>query len=101
MVATRVRLRGLELIIKPILQTIPSTRDDDFELYAEVLRQTGYNLNVPLSRFLASRKDYPSYEGVTRARRKVQEENPELKGRSKYRDLNEEEYRRYARGELF
>lgn len=50
-------------------------------LYTCVLVNMGYDLKQSLGRFLATAKDIkaPTFEGVTRCRRHIQELMPELK----------------------
>ena len=84
-------------IVKNILVKDEAARDDDMYLYALVVGQTGlvsaeatfYEVMV-----YAKYMKLPSYESVSRARRKVQEKEPDLRG-SKYkiRKQEEEEYR--------
>lgn len=75
------KLRKLEEVIKPILEYCPQAREDDFILYAEVIR--AYNpalLNLSTKTFLLSHNvlKVPNIKSVERARRKVQEKYPEL-----------------------
>lgn len=76
-------------IVKKILENIPATRNSDKLLVTEVLRYGGYIKNVEyfgdkeailLSDIL--RGNMPSFETITRARRKVQELHPELESTS-------------------
>lgn len=92
--------------VKSILTRHPETRDDDMKLYAVVV---WYKARLPESvgfyDAMAHHDKYnlPSYESVTRARRKVQEQEEALRGK-KYNDRKkrQEEYRDYyQRGEEF
>ena len=83
--------------VRNIMIRFPSTRDDDMLLYAMFCVERGsvgvdetfYNVLTS-----AKRRAIPSYESVTRARRKVQECEPSLRGeRHKARKQEEEEYR--------
>lgn len=85
--------------VKKILEQRPETRDDDMKLYAIFVHMT-VGLK-PSERFYEvmynhSKYDLPSYESVTRARRKVQENEPSLQGEKRAKRLEmEEEYRRF------
>ena len=92
--------------VKKIMQDYPDTRDDDMILYATLIARTSaVNHYTRLLDALYNHKEYnlPSYESVTRARRKVQEQEEDLRGhRYDKRKKLEEEYREhYARGEDF
>ena len=84
-------------IVKHILTKKEAARDDDMYLYALVLYK--FKLIDPNETFYqvmtsAKTRGLPSYESVSRARRKVQEQEPELRGaKYKERKKEEEEYR--------
>ncbi len=66
-----------------ILLNKPKARDCDYVLYAFVLLAYNVNLNTLSTKdFLKGlhNKIYPSFEGVGRCRRKLQEKHPELRG---------------------
>lgn len=70
-----------EQIIKPILENHPETRGDDFLLYAEVIKEYRPELaELSVIDFFVAHKDLycPSYESVTRVRRRLQQKHPEL-----------------------
>ena len=85
--------------VKRILVMMPSTRDDDMLLYAVFCEW--YSIvgrDEPFFHVMktAKQRGLPSYEGVTRARRKVQELEPYLCGnRKKARKQEEAEYHRW------
>jgi hypothetical protein len=87
--------------VKGILTKWAKARDDDMLLYSIFLHMNGYV--KPEERFYdvfpkAKERGLPSYEGVTRARRKVQEKEPYLRGeRYSQRKKAEEEYHDYYR----
>lgn len=87
--------------VKDILTKYPQTRDDDMKLYGQFLWQNGkVGKEETFYKVLgsAAARDLPSYEGVTRARRKVQEKEPALRGkRYRQRQKAEEEYHDYYR----
>jgi hypothetical protein len=75
------KLKDIEKVVELILKNVPQTREDDFLLYAEIIRR--YNpklLELPAMTFLVSHNAYsvPNIKSVERARRKVQEKHPEL-----------------------
>lgn len=94
-------------IVKMILKDNPDTRNSDNLLYYHVLKHVGNlhgidieKMSVPI--FLLKMKDYglPPFESVRRARQKIQASYPELSAKTdveSYRQLNEQEYRDYAR----
>ena len=76
-------------LIDKILVKDQKARDSDVHLYLEVCKT--YNpiaLQMPFCQVLASLKEYgyPSIETVSRLRRKVQNEKPELRGTEKVQD---------------
>jgi hypothetical protein len=87
--------------VKMIMSNWEQTRDDDMLLWAIFLHMNGYV--KPEERFFdvlknARARNLPSYESVTRARRKVQEQFPEYRGkRYAQRQKNEQEYHKYYR----
>lgn len=88
--------------VRDILIEYPKTRDDDMQLYAIfVAKKAGVSKNDTFYYVLMHHNEYnlPSYESVTRARRKVQECEFTLRGtkRTKRKDL-QEEYREYYGG---
>ena len=91
-----------EEIVKSILEKHPETRGDDFLLYAEVIREYRPELAKlsVLDFFVAHKNLYcPSYESLTRVRRRVQEKHPELLS-DKAKEIRAKEeaiYRAYAK----
>ena len=87
--------------VKQILIENPATRDDDMLLYASFLAK--FMIVSPYETFYevmstAKQRRIPSYESITRARRKVQEKEPLLQGKKrKARMEAEAEYREYYR----
>lgn len=85
--------------VKAILTERPETRDDDMKLYAIFVHKTvriSSSVGFYEALYNHSKYNLPSYESVTRARRKVQEENPNLQGEKRTKRLEmEEEYRQY------
>lgn len=77
--------------VKSLLEKYPDTRDDDMKLYATAC----WKLKIPDAGFYSvtyHHKDYklPNYESLTRARRKVQQNEEHLRG-SRYKNRQNEE----------
>ena len=90
-----------EEIIKPILEQHPETRGDDFLLYAEVIREYRPELaELSVIHFFVAHKDLycPSYESVSRVRRRLQAKYPELcsDAAKERRAKQEAEYKTYS-----
>ena len=99
---TTKKLLKLEDIVKPILEESNASRNDDFYLYYKVLEKLNPAVNdFTLSTVLISHNDLnmPSYESVSRVRRKLQSKYPELASeRVKKRRMKEiETYKEYAK----
>lgn len=67
-------------IVKQILQTYPTTRDSDKSLIWQVWVKGGYVQNGVITKW--DFFDATTPESITRARRKVQEDHPELRGKT-------------------
>lgn len=93
------RIKKYENLVRAVLLTHEATRSDDKLLYYWLLREEGFDTEIPLSRFLIG-SNFPNWESVTRCRRKLQEKFPELRPekneQDRRRDL-EEEFIKYAR----
>lgn len=96
------KLNTMHNLVKRILEESPRARADDGHLYAKVCEEFGVDLNGTslsiLMRPIAERK-LPSRETVSRCRRKVQADNPELCDpfTAYYRQGQIEDYKAYAR----
>jgi hypothetical protein len=94
-------------LVKEILENDKRARNSDTYLYLQVLYKIGIikgiDVNAMLvTEFLLKRKElgFPPFESISRARRKVQEEHPELAGSDAVeaqRIINERVYRDFAR----
>lgn len=85
-------------IVKGVLETHPCTRSDDFALIRETakkfgLNTWGYSFDFALTQWRD--KHLPPFETITRARRKLQEEYPHLRGTTKVQQRRAESYQRY------
>lgn len=103
------KLKNLESMVLKILQRYEATRSDDFVLIYAVYREIAIHMeicfNMPLTDsfcdMMMNHKKYgfPSFESVTRTRRKIFETHPELKPKkiTKERKKAEEEYKEYSK----
>ena len=87
-------MKNYHNIVKQILTENPATRDDDMLLYSAFMAK--FNLVGTYESFYhvcqtSKARGLPSYEGVTRARRKIQEQEPSLRGTMRRRRMEEEE----------
>lgn len=73
-------IENTEQVVRLTLEENPRARKDDFILYGGVLKRMGIDLSQALNRFLATAKKLkmPSFETVTRCRRKLQEQDSTL-----------------------
>ena len=84
-------IKDTKAFVEYLLREYPALRGNDDVLYLEVLRRvhpswnngriTTNIENMPIGEFFSERKNMklPTFESVTRCRRKVQEENADLK----------------------
>lgn len=80
--------------VRQILIENPRTRDDDMLLYSAFLAKfmiVGVDETFYHVMQTAKARGIPSYESITRARRKVQEQEPMLQGESRKRRMEEEQ----------
>ena len=98
-------------LVKKLLQEKEELRGDDDLLYLSVIRivhpywnngRITTNIeNATIGEFFTSRKSakLPTFESVTRCRRKVQEENPALRPREaiqKWREIQQDRFYNFA-----
>ena len=103
------KLKNLESMVLKIMQRYEATRSDDFVLIYVVYREIAIHkeicFNMPLTDsfcdMMMNHKKYgfPSFESVTRTRRKIFETHQELKPKkiTKERKKAEEEYKEYSK----
>ena len=101
-------LKNLSEIVIETLKQFDFTRGDDDLLYLNVLIKLDAKIptenlivDMRLSDFFTNRKRYgfPSFESVSRCRRKAQEENPALRPREaiqKGREIQQERFYNFA-----
>ena len=79
------KIKDQKNFVKQLLEQDPELRDSDRKLMAVIWNNHIHNPNQ-LSTFDFLHHlyvgDLPSYESITRARRKVQQENPHLQGKN-------------------
>ena len=79
-------VENLRDIVKNLLLEKPETRSDDQLLHYLVLEHLGYAHRVKNGIFIPWKHiiEHPAYESITRCRRKLQEEERELKPKEKW-----------------
>ena len=90
------RLRNLEKVVEGILRKSDLAREDDCYLILEVIREMyPFEVGKTFAQVMFSAKSKGiSFESITRCRRKLQKEYPELKSR----EIDEQnEYIQYSR----
>lgn len=101
------RLRDITQKVKGILIENKQTRNDDNVLYLHVLRKYGEeygididSMSIPMLFLHCNALRLPSYKSVERARRKMQEQHPEIwcdDDTQRLRDKQEMKYKKYAK----
>lgn len=95
------RLRQLTSIVLRVLDKHEDARKDDFVLMSYVLDELGVPSNFDMRTMLHNHVIFglPSFESITRARRKVQELYPEYKDAKavEIRAAEQKEYEEFAR----
>ncbi len=96
------KLNRIKNIVLRVLTEHEEARKDDFILLRYVLDELGVPSNFDMRTMLHNHVIFglPSFESITRARRRVQAENPELKDEKavEIRAAEEKEYREFAHG---
>lgn len=95
-------MRKLENIVRHALEESREARDDDFLLIFKVYK--AINESVIYKDFRQVMRDHvqyrlPSFESITRARRKVQKETPELRSSKRTKEIRaieQDAFRDYA-----
>lgn len=96
-------LKTVESAVKTSLINSTDSRKSDFKLYIETLKELGFNAGCLESFFDRYSYSLPSFEAVTRARRLVQAQMPELKDVhiSRYRKkVKEPEFKEYSKTKI-
>lgn len=97
-------------IVQGILEKDVEARNSDNYLYYKVLSVVGRmndidinSMSIPTFLLNINEFGFPAFETVRRTRQKIQAEIPELRGNKTVehmREMNEEEYRKYAKERL-
>lgn len=94
----------LEPIVLKILEENETARKNDFVLYGCVLKELRIPLTMQIKAFLATadKMKAPIFESVTRVRRKIQSNHPELCVEKTFikRQQETEKYKKYNKGEM-
>jgi hypothetical protein len=95
------RLESLETIVLSALEENEKARADDFILYGSVLKRLNINLNESIANVLANHitLKLPSFESVSRCRRKILETRVDLQSdKTKLtREDEQKKYKEYSR----
>ena len=98
-------LKTIENKVRTILKKNEDARNDDMVLYLALCNLCLEDAGVmPLAEIMTQHKSLglPSFESVSRTRRRLQEKHPELAGSrpvQKLRARGEKAYRRYAKSD--
>ena len=104
MIVDKAVLDTLENVVKEVLESDPTTREDNFKLYAKVVMKVCGIKNSDSFievMFNHSQYDLPPMESVTRTRRAVVNKFPELNSSAKVKDFRKsqkKEYVEYSKG---
>lgn len=97
------KIKHLEKIVKEVLETNKKSRNDNFVLVLEVYKKLDIPVKFDFMGLVLEHSKYelPSFESVTRARRKIVRKCPELQASKEVKELREEQeqiYFEYAIG---
>ena len=94
------KIRTLEPVVQEVLEQNESARKDDFILMVEVIEKLGIDTHISFRSMLLFHNELqvPSFESITRCRRKLQELHPELKDEetATFREEKVDEFIQYA-----
>lgn len=86
-------IKTYKQLVKEMLENFPHTRNNDIALIREVIHSKGYNITkisaLDLLTLMKDRK-IPSWKSISRLRREVVKENPNLKGQMENHRKGEE-----------
>ena len=101
-------LKTTQNLVMEILKASPRARNSDnyllYAAYATIGRRNGIDIDhMPVPKFFLHMKEYgfPTPETIRRTRQKIQATHPELCGSDDveaFRELREEAFREYAKG---
>lgn len=87
-------------MVKEVLIKSVKARNSDAYLYCKVIEKVSKGASDRPFKEVIADTELPKYDTVTRARRKIQEKNPDLQGSDRVRDYrteNEQAFRKYAK----
>ena len=87
------KMEKVETLVRNALEINKSAREDDNVLYIDVIYQINpayVNVNFKMNFMNARKVGLPALESVSRARRKLQSENENLRGSSENQKAREE-----------
>ena len=89
----------LETHVKETLEKSQLVREDDFLLYCAVIKRMGVDTGRAFKDLMIKHKQYelPSFESVSRCRRKIAETYPELSGNKINREIERQEFIEYSK----
>ncbi len=93
-------LHSVQDIVKALLLERPKLRDSDELLACLVYEKLGYSWNKPFFAIMqaVSEGELPTFESITRCRRKMQEKYPQLRGKKyQVKQENQEVYKEYVK----
>lgn len=67
------KLNKIKTIVEECLKNDVSARNSDWKLYEDVCKKLGISENITLHEIVENSKSLPTFESVSRARRKAQE----------------------------
>ena len=90
-------MKKLEQTVQEVLETNQRARNDNFVLVLDVYKRLEVPTTLDFRELMLQHKKYklPSFEGITRARRKVVENHPELQACEEVQELREEQEQMY------
>lgn len=95
-------LKKVSFVVEDCLKENKDARDSDWVLYETVCKKLGFDTEkTTLHQLVNARKLFPTFESVTRARRKLQSEGLYLPSENVDRkrfELQKEYIKNYARG---
>ena len=91
-------IKQIQSVVKKVLIIDEKSRKNDNHLICETMRRMGFNVERSFKDVMNDNLT-PSFESITRARRKVQQEHPNLKDNfvAQLRVQQEEIYREFSR----
>lgn len=93
------KLKQLKSIVQTVLEEDKESRTDNFVLVARVYEKLGVPINIQFNVLINEHKErkLPSFESITRARRKIVEQFPSLNGNEEIRFNEEIKYIEFSR----